>query len=83
MGCTLVPTTCNYFYYYSPLPPLLSPRLHPPAYPFFLIIIIEQFDVNVNIDIIYTDFPKHSLIVYRDISLNLQIQDGHTSSFLE
>ena len=79
-GCTLVPTICNYFYYYPPLSLPLHPRGHPS---FFLIIIIEKFDANVNIDIIYTNFPKHSVVVYRGISLNLQIQDGHASSSLE
>ena len=32
------------------------------------IIIIKQFYVDVNIDIIFTFFSKHSLIVYRDIT---------------
>ena len=41
---------CNY----SPLPPLLSPPPHLPPPSFF--IIIEQFDVNVNINIIFTIF---------------------------
>ena len=41
---------------YTPLLPPLSPLLHSPPYPSIFFIVIEQFDVNVNIDIIFTIF---------------------------
>ena len=52
MGCTLLPTIYIQF-----LP-----------FPSAFIIIIEQFYVDVNIDIIFTNFSKHSLIVYHGIT---------------